>query len=394
MKIDRKDFPVLLNNPNLLYLDSACTSLKPSSVIEAEADYYRKHGACAGRSSHRLGRELNQKLDYCRETIAKFVGAEAEGVVWTKNTTEGLNLVANGLDYSKRKKVVLSVVEHHSVILPFMRLRDEGKIKLEIIGCDSEGNVDFSKAVDRETALVVTHSWNNFTGTGRNTREIAKIAHDNGALVCVDGAQGVPHHKTEFTKDNIDFICFSGHKMLGPTGIGAMVCKNEHIGKLKPLAVGGGTVKTVHAGKAEWLATQEKFEAGIQHYSGIIGFASACEYLNKIGMNEVEKHEQMLASEMLGQLKANGAKIYGPNTHQNHGSLYSFNLKGAKPHDVALMLDREGVAVRSGFFCAQPALEAIGAKDGAVRVSGYVYNTIEEVKRFGEILNKISIVYS
>jgi cysteine desulfurase/selenocysteine lyase len=325
--------------------------------------------------------------------VARFVGVDAEEVVWTKNTTEGLNLVANGLDYSKRKKVVTSVVEHHSVLLPFMRLRDEGRIRLEIVGCGSDGSVDFSKAIDRETALVVTHSWNNFTGTGRDVKEIAKLAHDNGALICVDGAQGVPHHKTEFKKDNIDFLCFSGHKMLGPTGIGAMVCKNEHIGKLKPLAVGGGTVKTVHNDKVEWLTNQEKFEAGIQHYSGIIGFAAACEYLEKLGMAEVEKHERELAKEMVGQLKANGAIIYGQPNTQNHGSLYSFNLKNAKPHDVALMLDKEGIAVRSGFFCAQPALEAVGAKDGAVRVSGYVYNTVDDVKRFGEILERIGKIY-
>ncbi|VVC03374.1 Cysteine desulfurase [Candidatus Bilamarchaeum dharawalense] len=391
MKEIKKDFPVLVNNPDIVYLDSACTSLKPMQVIEAEMEYYKKFGACAGRSSHRLGRETNQRLDECREKVAKFVNAEKDGLIWTRNATEGLNIVANGFDFSKRKKVVTSIVEHHSVLLPLIKLRDQGKIKLDVVGCDKEGNVDFSK-IDRETALVVTNSWNNILGTGRKINEIAKLAHDNGALICVDGAQGVPHHKTDFK--NLDFLCFSGHKMLAPTGIGALVCKTDHLAKLKPLMTGGGAVKTVELNKVVELPTQERFEAGIQHYAGIFGFASACEYLNKIGMEEVEKHEATLAKAFYEELKSAGAMIYGPDSPQNHSALYSFGFKNAKAHDIALMLDREKIAVRSGFFCAQPAMEVIGAGDGATRVSGYIYNTPEDAKRFGEILKKINVLYS
>lgn len=387
----RKDFPVLLNNPEITYLDSACTSLKPLQVIEAESEYYKKLGACAGRSSHRLGRETNQKLDESRETVAKFVGAGSEELIWTRNATEALNIVANGLDYSGR--IVTSVMEHHSVLLPLMRLRDQGKIKLEIVGCDSEGNVDFSKVIDKETALVVTHSWNNSTGTGREIKTLAKLAHDNGALICIDGAQGVPHHKTDFKKEEMDFLCFSGHKMLGPTGIGALVCKKEHMLKLKPLMTGGGTVKTVQANKVVELTDQTRFEAGIQHYAGIVGFAAACGYLNELGMDEVEKYEQKLARAIYDRLTAVGATIYGPKDYQKHGALYSFGFKNAKPHDVALALDQEGIAVRSGFFCAQLAMEAIGAKEGAARASGYIYNNIEDIEKLGEALEKIKKLY-
>lgn len=389
----RKDFPVLLNNQDLVYLDSACTSLKPLQVIEAEGEYYKKLGACAGRSSHRLGRETNQKLDESRETVAKFVGASTEELIWTRNATEALNIVASGFDYSKRKKVVTSVMEHHSVLLPFMRLRDNGKIDLEIVGCDNEGEVDFSKAIGRETALVVTHSWNNSIGTGREIKSLANMAHDNGALICVDGAQGVPHHKTDFKKENVDFLCFSGHKMLGPTGIGALVCKKEHVSKLRPLMVGGGAVKTVQQNKIVELTDQTRFEAGIQHYAGIIGFAAACKYLNEIGMNEVEKQEQKLANAIYDELSKVGAVVYGPQSSQKHSALYSFGFKNAKPHDIALALDQEGIAVRSGFFCAQPAMEALGANEGAARASAYIYNGVEDIEKLGDALEKIKKLY-
>lgn len=396
MVIPRDEFPVLANNPSLVYLDSACTSLKPNQVIDAEISYYREMGACAGRSSHRLSIKTNQKIEEAREKVAGFVGANAEELVWTRNTTEGLNIIAHSFDFSKKRKVVTSVMEHHSVLLPFMRLRDTGKITLEIVDCDANGEIEMAKwsnAIDGGTALVVTGSWNNTTGTGNDTRQLAKLAHENGALICIDGAQGVPHHRTAFKRDNLDFLCFSGHKMLGPTGIGALVAKKELLNKLDPLLVGGGTVKTVSLDKIVPLEDQTRFEAGVQHYSGMIGFAAACDYLKKIGMEKVEAHEKELAKAMLEQLNNAGAIVYGPKTNQNHGALFSFNLKNAKPHDVALMLDKQDIAVRSGFFCAQPALEALGARDGAVRASGYVYNTIEDVKKLGAALQKLKQLY-
>ncbi|MFH1785902.1 MAG: cysteine desulfurase [Candidatus Micrarchaeota archaeon] len=391
MKIDKKDFPILVNNEDLLYLDNACTTLKPNQVIEAELEYYKKFGACAGRSSHRLGRETNKKLDEARGKVAKFVDAHTEEIIWTRNATEGLNLIVNGFDYTKRK-VVTSVMEHHSVLLPLMRLNEQRKIHLEIAPCNKDGEIDFSNVIDRETGLVVINNWNNFTGTGRDIKEIAKITHDHGASICVDGAQGVPHHKTDFKKDHIDFLCFSAHKMLGPTGIGAIACKKEHMNNLEPLNVGGGSVKTVTVKNVESLENYERFEAGIQNYSGIFGFAAACDYLYKLGMENVEKHEQNLAKELYDQLTKVGATIYGSGKKQ--GALYSFNLKNAKPHELAMVLDNEKIAVRSGFFCAQPATEAVDANDGAVRASAYVYNTVDDIKKFGDILNKVSVLYS
>ena len=390
----RKDFPLLERHPKLLYLDSACTSLKPKAVIEAEMSYYTGLGACGGRSSHRLGRKTGEMVDSAREKVAKFIRADADGLVWTRNATEALNLVANALDYSKRRKVVTTTMEHHSVLLPFMKLRDRGAIRLEMLPCDDVGKVGLDKwaaAADRETALLVTHNWNNTTGTGQDSERIAKIAHDCGALACIDGAQGVPHHKADCR--NLDFLCFSAHKMLGPTGIGALVTKKEHLRMLNPLVIGGGSVKSVSIDNVVPLDGFAGFEAGVQHYAGIAGFAAACDYLDRMGMDNVEAHEKALAEAMLKALEGAEANVLGPKTSERHGALFSFNFKNAKAHDVALMLDKEDIALRSGFFCAQPAMEALGAKDGAARASGYVYNNLEDVKRFGDALIRIKQLY-
>jgi len=392
----RGDFPFLGANPGLVYLDRACTSLKPAQVIDAEASYYRELAACGGRSSHAFGRKTSERTEGAREKVAAFVGADASGLIWTRNTTEGLNIVARGLDYSKRNKVVTSVMEHHAVLLPLMNLEKKGIIRLEMVRAAHDGTVGadaWAGAVDRDTALVITNNGSNTTGWRGNAREAAKIAHDNGALICVDGAQGVPHGKTDFRRDGFDFLCFSGHKMLGPTGIGALVARKELLGRLEPLMSGGGTVKTVRGREIEHLTDQTRFEAGVQHYSGMLGLAAACDYLKRIGMDRVEAHERSLAAALRRELEAAGATVYGPDD-SSHSALYSFNLAGAKPHDVALMLDKHGIAVRSGFFCAQPAMEALGAKAGAVRASCYVYNTAEDVEKLGETLVKVKGLYA
>ncbi|MBI5047159.1 aminotransferase class V-fold PLP-dependent enzyme [Candidatus Micrarchaeota archaeon] len=404
----RSDFPLLTKNPDLIYLDSACTSLKPQQVIDSERNYYENLGACGGRSSHALGRKTTEAVDSARENVAKFVGAESGELIWTKNTTEALNIVANGflkaIDSKKdnKKKVVTTVLEHHSLLLPFMKLRDSGKITLEILGCDKDGWIPlelWEEKIDRTTALVVTNNGNNTTGNNQSIDKITKIAHENGAFVCIDGAQGVPHHKADFKKQNFDFLCFSGHKMLGPTGIGALIAKKELIRKMGSLLVGGGTVKTVSIDNVVQMQDSTKFEAGIQNYSGIIGFSAACDYLRKIGMDKIENHETALAQELKKQLTDARVRIYGERSgedkekNKNHAALYSFNFENAKAHDVALMLDQNKIAVRSGFFCAQPGMEALGAKDGAVRASCYLYNTVDEVKRFGDALQKIGKLY-
>lgn len=377
----KSDFPIFSRYPDLVYLDSACTSLKPRQVLEAEMSYYTEYGACAGRSSHFLGRKTNEMLDKCREKIAKFVNGK--NIVFTKNATEAINIVINGFDFSKRRKVVTSVMEHHAVLLPLMRLNDRGIIDLRVLQCNEYGEVEWE--IDRETALVVTNNANNTTGYFQNVKEIAKMAHDNGAKICIDGAQGVPHKKVDVKKEGLDFLCFSGHKMLGPTGTGALAVND--LGELDSFIVGGGTVKTVRLDRVEHLDDHTRFEAGIQDYGGIFGFAAACDYLNNKGMGNIEEHERKMAS-LLGKA-LEGIATYG---RRHDTALYSFNL-GNRPHDVALMLDKDRIAVRSGFFCAQPGMEAMGAKNGAVRASCYIYNNEEDIKKFSESMEKIKMLY-
>ncbi len=391
----REDFPLLKKHPELVYLDSACTSLKPTKVIEAEMLYYTDYGACVGRSAHKMARETTKRIEQAREKVAAFVNGDSEGLVWTKNATEAINLVAAAFDFSSRRKVITTVMEHHAALLPFMKLEEEGKIGLEILQCDGHGEISmeaWEKAIGNDTALVVTNCGTNTTGRSCDVAAITKLAHDHGALVCIDGAQGVPHHRTDMKKTGCDFLCFSGHKMLGPTGIGAMVTSRETLESLGRYIVGGGTVKTVSGKKADYLKDKERFEAGIQNYAGIFGMAAACDYLTAIGMEKVEAHEKALSGLMLKALLEAGAKAYGTVENKNTAT-WAFNFRKAKAHEVALMLDKDGIAVRSGFFCAQPAMEAMGAKEGAVRASAYIYNNPEDIRKFADSLKKLGVLY-
>jgi cysteine desulfurase/selenocysteine lyase len=393
--IDKSEFPFFVKNPNLIYLDSACTSIKPQKVIDAEISYYQEFGACAGRSAHKYGRKTSEKMEESRENIAKFVNADTDGTIFTKNTTEGLNIVIKGIDYSKKRKVVTTDLEHHALILPLLRLRDEGKIELKIVK-SKDGLISeeaWKEAIDSNTKLVATHLSSNTTGIFQNITVISKIAHEKGAQILIDGAQGVPHKKCDMKKEGIDFLCFSSHKMMGPTGVGALCMKKELLKDVKELVCGGGTVKTVTFEKVEMLQNHERFEAGISDFAGIIGFSQACNYINQKNFSKIEEHEEKLRSALLEELQKANARVLG-NLKSKRSALYTFNINGAKAHDLALMLDKEEVAVRSGYFCAQPALDALGSKEGGVRVSAYAYNSLEEIRKFGEKLGKIASIYS
>lgn len=376
----KKDFPIFNKYPELVYLDSACTTLKPNSVIEAELVYYKEFSACGGRSSHFLARATNEKIDVAREIIAKFV--KAKNIVFTRNATEALNIVIRGF-VSERKKIITTIMEHHAVLLPLMYLRDQKKIELEILSCNEFGEVNWDEKIDKKTALIVTNNANNTTGYCQDVEKIAKIAHDNGSKICIDGAQGVPHKKVDASK--FDYLCFSAHKMLGPTGIGALSIND--VNDIEPFVFGGGIVRSVKTDKYDLVKDITKYEAGIQNYAGIFGFAEACSYLQKIGMEKVEEHEKKMVFHLEKAL--DGITVYGK---RHDTALFSFNL-GDKPHDVALMLDKEKICVRSGFFCAEPGMNAIGAKNGAVRASAYLYNDESDIQKFQESLEKIKVLY-
>ncbi|MFA5105663.1 MAG: aminotransferase class V-fold PLP-dependent enzyme [Candidatus Micrarchaeia archaeon] len=391
----KSDFPIFQKRQGLVYFDSACTTLKPRQVIEAQNSYYEEYSGCAGRSAHSIAKKTSDAFEAARERVARFVNSKGESVVWTKNTSEGLNLVVRSLDYSKRKKIVTTRLEHHSLLLPIMEQKRRGIAGMGLIETGPDALVTeeaASKAIDRETALVAIHHTTNTTGMRAPVEKIIKIAHDNGALVLIDGAQGIPHSRFDFSKSGADFLAFSGHKMLGPTGIGCLVGRQEALEGLDTFMVGGETIDTVTMESVAFKKAPKKFEAGIQNYAGAIGLGAACDYLSKIGMANIEEHEKKLAAELVKAIQSiPGSSICGSPDAAKRCGLASFNLKGVSAHQTALMCDSLAkIALRSGVFCAQPAMESMGAGKGAVRASLYIYNDMDDIKALRETLEKIA----
>ncbi|MBM3229423.1 cysteine desulfurase [Candidatus Parvarchaeota archaeon] len=392
----RDDFPILCRQNPQAYFDNACTTFKPNKVIEAVDWYNRENPACAGRSLHRLSAAVDEKFARAREEVARHINSKPEEVVWTRNSSEAMNLVALAFDFTGKNKVVTTNLEHHSALLPFMSLAKKGRIGLEFaIAEKSDCSVDagLEKKIDEKTALVVVHHTNNTLGTSADIGRIAKVAHEKGALVLVDGAQGVAHHKVDFRGLGIDFLAFSGHKMLGPTGIGCLVGKYPLLEKLGTFMLGGETVETVGLEGFVLKKPPKKFEAGIQDYAGAIGLGAACSYLGNIGMRGIEEHEKKLCRYLFDKMKAmDRIRIFGPQEFAGRSGTIIFGVNGVKSaHEVALMLsEMSDVCVRSGMFCAQPAVEFLGAPHGAVRLSAYLYNTIEDADRFLDALQKVA----
>ncbi len=387
----RKDFRIFERKNAPIYFDNACTTFKPIQVIEAMSSYFEDYPACAGRSMHHLGKKADEQFELARHDIAKFVSAGDDEIVFTKNTTEAMNLVANSFELPKDKnEIVTTIMEHHSALLPFRRKSENEGITLTTVN-NVASIEEWEEKVTKKTGIVVVHAVNNTIGTAPPLKEIVKIAHDYGALVLVDGAQGVPHSSTNFRDSNFDFLAFSGHKMLGPPGIGCLVAKKGLLAKMRPFIVGGGTIEHVKADSVTYLQGPHKFEGGIQNYSGAIGLSAACGYLKKIGMANIEEHEKKLIAGM--EKRASELKniaVYG-NFRDKKSAVFTFNINGVTAHQVTLMLDRmRRICTRSGVFCAQPAMEFLGAGNGAVRASLYIYNTLEELELFFTAVEEIA----
>lgn len=387
----RQDFP-LFQKRKIIYFDNACTTLKPQQVIDAIVKYYSEYSGCAGRSVHKIANETQTAFEGARAKVAKFIGAKENEIVWTKNTTEAINLLAHSLQFKPGDRVLTTNIEHHSVLLPLQLLAQAGKISLDFALADPQGRLtseQFQNKITNQTKLVLIHHTSNVFGTSPPLKEIIKIAHEHGALIGLDAAQGVPHYSVDAKGLDVDFLAFSGHKMLGPTGIGCLYGKYNLLEQLSPFMVGGETIVDVKLERTVFAKPPQKFEAGIQHYAGAIGLGAAVDYLAKIGMKNVEAYEKELAKYLLDRLSTiDGIKIYGP---QERCALVTFNVKNANPHEIAVILDTAAnIAVRSGLFCAQPAFEAVGVPKGGVRASLYIYNTKVEVDVLAEQLEKIS----
>lgn len=387
----KTDFPIL---NDIIYMDSASTSLTPEPVLNVVSKYYREYNANVGRGVHRLSQVASQKYKDVHRKIADFIGANEEEVIFTKNTTEAINTVASGLRWKKGDKVVTTLIEHHSNFLPWLRLKSLG-VELDIVKPDKNGkfNVsDFKEVIDDKTRLVAVTHVSNVLGTITPIEEISAICEKKNALLLVDGAQSVPHIHVDVRNLGCNFLCFSGHKMLGPTGTGILWMKEDFFDRLEPLNFGGGMIDDVSLNGYELTKGYERFEGGTPNIAGVIGFGRAIDYLKKIGMDKIKDHEAKLTERLLeGLLEIKRVEIYGSLNSKERIGLVSFNIKDLNSHDVALMLDEaSNIMVRSGHLCCMPLMKYFGLKEGAVRVSLYLYNTEEEVDTFLETVKEIA----
>ena len=383
----RKDFPVL--EKGIIYLDSACMSLRPLPVINKIREYYEQYPACGGRSQYSLGKKVTEEVEKSRKEIAEFISAKEKEIIFTKNTTEGINLVAHSLGFRPGEEIIISGKEHNSNLLPWLKQKEEHGAILQVIPFDQEFNLEeFQKKLSRKTRLVSVVYTSNLDGTSIPINEVIKLAHENGSLVLLDGAQAVPHQKINAKKMGADFLAFSGHKMLGPSS-GVLYGREELLKQMKSFIVGGGTVKDSHYHFAEWDESPAKFEAGLQDYAGMMGLAEATRYLKKIGFNEIHEHE-ILLNKMVTERLSGKVNLVGPLAAEKREGIFSFNIKELDSHLIAGVLDKsKKIAVRSGTHCVHSWFNQHHLK-GSVRASFYLYNTMEEAKIFCEEVEKIA----
>lgn len=396
----KNDFPILTNS-NIAYLDSGATTQKPREVLNAITQYYETSNANPHRGAYKLSIKATEVYDKAREKVAKFINSESsKQIVFTRNATESLNLIAYsyGLNNLKKEdKIVISIMEHHSNLVPWQYVSKKAGAKLEYMYTNENGELTEKEIAEKITNGVkivgITHV-SNVLGTINPVKEIIKKAHEVGAIVVLDASQSVPHMKVDVRDLDADFLVFSGHKMLSPLGIGVLYGKKELLENMDPFLYGGDMIEYVYEQETTFAEIPTKFEAGTQNVEGAVGLAAAIDYLEKVGMDNVEKIEKELMKYALSELsKLNFVTVYGPKEIEKHASVISFNVNGIHPHDVASILDSKNVCVRSGNHCAQPLLRYMGI-DSTCRASFYIYNTKEDIDRLIEALYKTKDMFS
>jgi len=394
----RKDFPILgreIHGKKLVYLDNAATSQKPRSVIDAITRYYEEYNSNVHRGIHTLSEEATDGFEQARLKVARFIKAPStRGVIFVRNTTEAINLVAQAWARKRLKpgdEILLSRMEHHSNLIPWQMVASETGAKLRFIHLNVNGTMNLSnidELINDRTRLVAVSHMSNVLGTINPVRQLADLAHARGALMLADGAQSVPHMPVDVNELGCDFLAFSGHKMLGPTGTGVLWGRESVLEEMDPFMGGGSMILEVSCETATWNEIPQKFEAGTPDVAGAIGLGAAIDYLQQLGMENVRRHEVEVTTYALDRLSSvEDLMIFGPMDPEVRGGVISFNLLDVHPHDLGTILDQEGVAIRAGHHCCQPLMKWLDVSATA-RASFYVYNRPDEVDALVSALNK------
>ena len=399
----KKDFPIferkVRGGNSLIYLDSGATSQKPNSVIEAESNFYRTVNAAVHRGAHLLAEEASEAYESAREKIAAFIGAISNEVIFTKSATESLNILAysfgnpdSRINIKAGDQIVVTEIEHHANLIPWQQLAKRTGAELRWLSVTADGRIDLTnldQVITKKTKIVAITHQSNVLGSILPVETIVKASRAVGALVVLDACQSAPHFALDVKKLDIDFLAFSGHKTLGPTGIGVLWGKFDLLEKLEPSLFGGSMVDSVTMESATWAATPRKFEAGVPNMAQAVGLSAAIDYLNQIGMHNIAQHEQDLTSYLLkGIVGISGVKVIGPVDMKDRGGVVSFTVDGVHPHDVGQVLDQYGIAVRTGHHCAWPLMRKLNLV-GTTRASLYLYNSKSDVDSLLESIEKV-----
>jgi len=391
----RKDFPifskVMRGGNRLVYLDSGATSQKPFQVLDAERNFYEQNNAAVHRGAHLLAEEASIAYEGARQVLANFLNAELDEVIFTKSATESINAIAYSFGNSAPSsrfalkpgdRIVVSELEHHANLIPWQQLAKRTGAELVWFSIDAEGRLDQSnlnELINASTKVVAITHQSNVLGTIVPLEEIVKKAHSVGAVVVLDACQSAPHFAIDVKALDIDFLAFSGHKALGPTGIGILWGRSEYLNEMEPFLTGGSMIESVTMTEAKWAPSPKRFEAGVPNMAQAVGFAAAINYLNNLGMDNVAKHEKDLTGYALEKFRQlDRVKLIGPKDNVDRGSVISFTIEGIHPHDVGQVLDQYGVAVRTGHHCAWPLMRKLGLV-GTTRASFYIYNDEADV---------------
>ena len=402
----RRDFPILgrtvRNGKKLVYLDSAATSQKPLSVLDAERNFYFNHNAAAHRGAHLLAEEATDAFEGARAVVADFISAQSSEIVFTKSATESINVVSYGFSnhlpkndpfyINEQNNIVVTQLEHHANLLPWQQLAKRSGAKLSWLGITKDAQIDISNiesVINEKTKIVAITHQSNVSGAITQLEPIVKRAREVGAILLLDACQSVPHMAVDVNNLDVDFLTYSGHKAVGPTGVGVLWGRSELLEKMEPMITGGSMIDHATIESATWAKAPKKFEAGVPNMAQAVGLGAALNYLTKIGMGKIHAHEEILVERALtGLQNISGVEIIGSKSSRNRGSAISFTIEGVHPHDVGQVLDDLGIAVRTGHHCAWPLMQELKL-NATTRASFYLYNTPEEVDVFLDGINQV-----